>query len=93
MLCVNKIFTFIILLAGLSACTVRPTIEMCDSFDTIDSISGKKHDIPPIMLYPKSIFLLSVNFLNDFLLKFGTQPIRHLVKEINIRLLIKSSCD
>lgn len=57
MLCVNKVFTIIILLAGLSACTVRPTIEMCDSFDTIDSISGKKHDIPPIMLYPKSIFL------------------------------------
>ena len=54
---IKKIFTLIILLIGLSACTVRSTIEIYDSFDGTDSLLGEKHDIPPIMLYPKNIFL------------------------------------
>ncbi|MFQ7082998.1 MULTISPECIES: BF3164 family lipoprotein [Bacteroides] len=54
---IKKIFTFMILLIGLSACTVRSTTEIYDSFDATGSLLGEKHDIPPIMLYPKNIFL------------------------------------
>ena len=67
---IKKIFTLIILLIGLSACTVRSTIEIYDSFDGTDSLLGEKHDIPPIMLYPKNIFLK-----DSFLVVFNEKEI------------------
>ena len=53
----KKIVAFIVLIASLSACTVKPTLEMYYSFDTTDSLLGEKHDIPPVILYPKNIFI------------------------------------
>lgn len=43
---IKKIFTLIILLIGLSACTVRSTIEIYDSFDGTDSLLGENMIFP-----------------------------------------------
>lgn len=53
----RKILVYVILLASLSACSVKPTVELYDSFNMTGALVGENHTIPPVMLYPKNFFL------------------------------------
>lgn len=53
----RNIFTLLMAVGMLCSCSRQETTEVYTSFDVTDTLVADVHRIPPVMLYPRSMFL------------------------------------